>query len=344
MRPPEHWHLRRPHPLRQRRRLLLIAAIAMVGLVFLARLSFSGGGQSGRDAELLVAQHTPVPTPTSIGPSLGSDTSLPSTEFVFASNAPPPRITGKSATVIEQSCGALLYGLDADKRLPPASLAKIVTALVAVEQSDLSEVAEVQVNSSLMVSSSDSSVMGLQPGQELSIRDLLNGLLLPSGNDAAIAIAEHVGGSVPAFVALMNGKVQELGLQNTHFSNPHGLDELGLYTSALDIAVLGRELMAQPVLASIVAERTYQPAWDGPPLWNGNKLIYDYPDVLGVKTGYTADAGQTIVAAAERDGRTLVVSVLGAWDRYSDAITLFNWAFANTVSPCFGGAPDLASP
>ena len=166
------------------------------------------------------------------------------------------------------------------------------------------------------------------------MRDLLYGLLLTSGNDAAIAIAEEVGGNVPAFVELMNAKAQQLALLNTHFSNPHGLDEDGLYSSAFDIALLGRELLKQPELAAIVASQNYQPAWDGPQLWNGNALLDLYPEAVGVKIGYTEKAGQTIVAAAERDGRRLIVAVLGGWDRYSDATALFEWAFAETTPTC----------
>ena len=273
--------------------------------------------------------------PSDAGPSVGSDIALPDSEFVVASETAPPEITGEAAAVIEQSCGALLYGHNAHERLPPASLTKIVTALVAEERADPSEIVDVQVNSALLNASTGSSVMGLEPGQQLSMRDLLYGLLLPSGNDAAIAIAQHVGGTEAAFVSLMNSEAQELGLPNTHFVNPHGLDQAGLYTSAFDIAVLGRELLARPALATIVGTPTYQPAWDGPPIWNANQLLYDYPESLGVKTGYTADAGQTMVAAAERDGRTVIVSVLGAWDRYADAVGLLEWAFANTTSPCY---------
>ena len=273
--------------------------------------------------------------PSDAGPSLGSDIALPGDEFIVASDTAPPEITGEAAAVIEQSCGALLYGRNAHERLAPASLTKIVTALVAEERADPSEMVDVQVDSALLNASTGSSVMGLKPGQQLSMRDLLYGLLLPSGNDAAIAIAQHVGGSEAAFVSLMNREAQELGLPNTHFVNPHGLDEAGLYTSAFDIAILGRELLARPALAKIVGTPTYQPAWDGPPIWNANRLLYDYPESLGVKTGYTVDAGQTMVAAAERDGRTVIVSVMGAWDRYADAVGLLEWAFASTTSPCY---------
>ncbi|MCH7812108.1 MAG: D-alanyl-D-alanine carboxypeptidase [Chloroflexi bacterium] len=327
MRPPEHWHVRRTrHGRRQRPWLALLAVATLVSGVFLVRAAFFGGADSPVD---VVAEPTPMS-------DVLAATSLPPSAYAV----PPPKLTGQTLAVIEQPCGALLYGVNPHERRAPASLTKIATAIVAVEQAPLSELVDVQVNGALLRASSGSSVMGLTPGQRLSLRDLLYGLLLPSGNDAAIAIAEHISGSVPAFAALMNRRVEALGLTNTRFANPHGLDDLINYTSAYDIAMLGRELLRRPELAEIVVTQSYQPAWSGPPVWNGNRLIYDDPDTLGVKTGYTADAGQTIVAAAERDGRTLIVSVLGAWDRYADASALLNWAFASVPASCgpaFGG-------
>ncbi len=236
--------------------------------------------------------------------------------------------------MIEEPCGALLYDQNAHERRAPASLAKIATALVALEEADLSRMVDVRVDGAELAVTTESTIMGLEPGQQLSVRDLLYGMLLPSGNDAAIALAEHVGGSVSAFVGLMNGKVEQLGLHDTHFTNPHGLDDPGMYTSAFDIAMLGRELMRQAELAAIVRTRIYQPAWDGPPLWNGNRLLSLYPESVGVKIGFTDNGGQTIVAAAERDGRMLIVSVLGSSNVYQDAITLFEWAFSNAPSAC----------
>lgn len=246
----------------------------------------------------------------------------------------PRQISGRSAIVLEEPCGARLYSLNADQRSAPASLTKIATALVTLDRADLSEMVDVQVDGAELAATTDSTIMGLVPGTLLSVRDLLYGLLLPSGNDAAIALAEHVAGSVDAFVGLMNAEAAQLGLAGTHFANPHGLDAPDLYTSAQDIAMLGRELLHRPELAAIVRTPVYQPAWDGPPLWNGNRLLQLYPGTIGVKIGYTDDASQTIVAAAERDGRSLIVSVLSSEDVYGDAITLFEWAFGNAPPAC----------
>ena len=132
----------------------------------------------------------------------------------------------------------------------------------------------------------------------------------------------------------MNQRALGLGMYGTHFSNPDGLDQDGLYTTAHDIALLGRAFMQQPELAAIARTKTYQPDWDRGEVINGNELLERYPDAIGVKTGYTELAGQTIVAAAERNGRTLIVSVLASYDRYADAIALFDWAFTSTQPAC----------
>jgi len=282
--------------------------------------SQGGGGDADPDAESCSgADCLPPPPPA---------------EYVPIGVRPPPEITARGAVVIEANCGLPLFAHSAHERLAPASITKIATAIVASDAASLSEVVDVRVNGALMAAANRSSVMGLEPGMRLPLRDLLYGLLLPSGNDAAIAIAEHVAGTTPAFVSMMNARTREMGLANTHFTNPHGLDEPGLYTSAWDIALLGRELLSDPELAPIVSTKVYQPAWDNPPVWSGNKLLYDYPGALGVKTGYTFAAGQTLVAAAERNGRRVIVSLLTSWDRYGDAKTLFEWAFASTSSPC----------
>jgi len=319
MRPPEHWHLRRR---RTRRPWWALAAVALlvIGAVLALRLRPSGG-----DGPPLVSTGcgAGAECPQGGGPS-------------FTGTVAPPRITGRTAAVIEAPCGAPLYGLNEHLRLAPASLTKIATALVAYERADLSETANVRVNSGLLHASTASTVMGLEPGMRLSLEDLLYGLLLVSGNDAAIAIADHVAGNTPAFVAMMNALAQTLGLRDTRFANPHGLDEAGHESSAHDMALLGRALLAQPELAAIVRTKRYQPAWDGPEVWNGNELLDRYPGAIGVKIGYTERAGQTIVAAAQRDGRTVVVSLLSAWDRYADATALLDWAFASTQPACPG--------
>jgi D-alanyl-D-alanine carboxypeptidase (penicillin-binding protein 5/6) len=343
MRPPADWHIRQRPGNRGRGRLRLIAAIAIATVagvfllqahVFQDRSSATAPAQSNAacvDADCLLQ---PEGESDSDALGAGAESAQPEQLPAVTYDAPPPDITGRAAAVIEASCGTLIYGRNPHAHLRPASLTKIATALVANERTRPGDVVDIEVNSALLSQSTGSTVMGLEPGMKLTMNDLLYGLLLASGNDAAIAIAQHVGGSVPEFVKLMNGKVASLGLRNTHFANPHGLDEPGLYTSAFDIAMLGRALLERRVLADIVRTQTYQPNWDGPAVWNGNELLTTYPGTVGIKIGYTEGAGQTIVAAADFQGRRLIVSVLSSWDRYSDAIALFEWAFAHTKPAC----------
>jgi D-alanyl-D-alanine carboxypeptidase (penicillin-binding protein 5/6) len=258
----------------------------------------------------------------------------------------PPPISAAAAAVIEEPCGSVIHGHNTHARLSPASLTKIMTALVAAEHADIRQTVDVTVDGGALSEATDATVMGLTPGQQLSLTDLLYGLLLPSGNDAAIQIAEQVAGDVDDFVRMMNDKVDELDLGNTHFANPHGLDEPGHYTSAYDIALIGSRLLEDPDLAFIVGTRSYQPAWDGPPVANLNLLLGHYPGALGVKTGYTDQAGYTLVAAAQRDGRRFIVSILGSADNFADATALLDWAFSRRDSSCepAGGSRVAASP
>jgi serine-type D-Ala-D-Ala carboxypeptidase (penicillin-binding protein 5/6) len=255
----------------------------------------------------------------------------------------PPPLTGRAAVVMEEPCRELLFDRNPDMRLPPASLTKIVTAIVVRDQSEPSEVANITVNGPELSMETDSTVMGLEPGQRLTVLDLLYGLLLPSGNDAALALAEHISGDVPAFVDLMNQKAEELGLRGTHFSNPHGLDQGGLFTTARDMALAGALLLEDPLLADIVKTLEHQPAWDGPPVPNVNGLMGFYQGAVGIKTGYTDDAGPTIVAAAERDGRLIIASVLNSPDLYFDASALLEWAFEQE-SVCSPGQTPAPTP
>ena len=333
---------RRNRP-RQQEWLLLLPLALVIGAVILAsRMPEDSGGQLIGSSACPGSEGCAPDVSASIACAVGGGCAPSPGDSTFVSDAVPPPITAQSVVIIEEPCGALLYGDSVHQRMAPASLTKVATALVAAERADLSEIVDVRVDGAELALTTDSTVMGLVPGQQLSLRDLLYGLLLPSGNDAALAIAEHVGFTTTAFVDLMNDKVEQLGLSDTHFTNPHGLDELGQYTSAFDIAMLGRELIRQPELAAIVRTTTYQPAWDGPPLWNGNRLVYSYPDSLGVKIGYTDEAQQTIVAAAEREGRRLIVSALGSSSIYEDAVALFEWAFASSESVC--GEPGVSAP
>ena len=173
-----------------------------------------------------------------------------------------------------------------------------------------------------------STLMGLEPGDEFTLRDLLYGLMLPSGNDAALAIARHVSGTEQAFAREMNAFARRLGLTDTHFSNPHGLGRRNHYTTAYDIAILARYLMTIPELREVVGAASWSA--NGSRTINMrslNPLLWSYPGVDGVKTGYTWSAGRTIVASAVRDGRRIYVVLLDAPDRDGDARKLLEWTF-----------------
>ena len=244
-----------------------------------------------------------------------------------------PYVSAQSIAVIDAACGAMIYGRDADARMAPASLTKLMTAAVAVEQAGLSEMFRVDVDGRQLHEDTGSTVMGLQPGMELSLRDLLYGLLRPSGNDAAIAIADGVAGSQDGFVSLMNAKAESLDLDNSHFTNPHGLYEEDLHSSARDMAILARYVLQNADLREIVRTISWQPRWAGPPVWNGNALLQEYDGADGVKIGYTEESQQTIVASATRNGRSLIASLMRSHDRYQDASRVLDWAYEQP-SPC----------
>jgi D-alanyl-D-alanine carboxypeptidase len=244
-----------------------------------------------------------------------------------------PYVSARSIAIVEGACGAQLYGRDEHLRLPPASLTKLMTAAVATDQADTGKMITARVDGAKMHDDTGSTVMGLRPGMELSLLDLLYGLLLPSGNDAAVAIAEGIGGTQERFVQMMNDKAASLALNDTHFTNPHGLYENDLYSSAYDMAMLARYDMQNATLRQIVSSVSWQPKWDGPAVWNGNALLSKYDGADGIKIGYTEQSQQTIVGSATRNGRRIIVSLMRSQDRYTDSERLFDWAFAQP-SPC----------
>jgi D-alanyl-D-alanine carboxypeptidase (penicillin-binding protein 5/6) len=207
-----------------------------------------------------------------------------------------------------------------------------MTAAVATDQASTNRMIKTNIDGAKLFDDTGSTIMGLKPGMELSLLDLLYGLLLPSGNDAAKAIAVGIAGDESSFVELMNAKAESLALDDSHFTNPHGLDEPGLYSSAYDMAMLARYVMQQPMLRQIVSTVSWQPSWDGPPVWNGNRLIGEYDGADGVKIGYTEASQQTIVASATRGGRRIIASLMRSQDRYTDSKRVLDWAFAQPSS------------
>ena len=240
-------------------------------------------------------------------------------------DAEPPPISATYAVVVDGASGAVLYDHNAHGRVAPASLTKIVTAQLALDHvKSLDDQVTVDVDSRVMY---DSTIMGLTPGMTVSVRALLYGLMLPSGNDAALALARYVGGSDSAFVAMMNQRVADLGLHDSHFVNPHGLDADGHYSSPYDIVMLARHGMENGTFQTLAAAKSWQ--GEGFAFTNLNKMLWLYPGVDGVKVGYTDNSGRSIVASATVDGHRVFVGMMRAPDMLNDCIALFNYVFNN---------------
>lgn len=237
----------------------------------------------------------------------------------------PPLPSAESAIVVDGDSGAVLYAKNAHVRLAQASTTKMMTAIVALEKGRLEDKITVNIDSNKLYNETESTVMGLMPGQTVTLETLLYGLMLSSGNDAAIEIARHVAGSEARFVELMNAKARELGLRDTQFKNPHGLDAVGHYSSAYDLAILARYGFQHPRFYALSNTRHWNA--DGFDLWNLNKLLASYPGADGVKPGFTDDAGRCLVGSAVRDNHRVFVTVLRSNDTTQDSRWLLDYAF-----------------
>lgn len=244
--------------------------------------------------------------------------SVSSTATRYAAPA-PPEISAAAVYVLDATVGTELYAINADDRRAPASLTKVATALVVLELADLDEMVTIEPGD--LADESESRV-GLEAGDKLSVRDLLYGLLIPSGNDAARALARHVGESLPsnndpteAFVAEMNRLPEAVGLSNTRFANPTGLDQDNHFSTARDLALLTAQAMDDPLFAEIVgspdATLPSQVRPDGYPIATTNDLLLD-GTVIGVKTGTTEQAGGCLIAAVDIADNVVISVVLGS--------------------------------
>ena len=228
-------------------------------------------------------------------------------------------VSAAAAVLMDADSGRLLYEKNGEKRMLIASTTKLMTALVALEQGGLQQ--EITVTGGHMA---EGSSMYLRPGEKLTLETLLYGLLLSSGNDAALAVTECMGGAVP-FVARMNEKAAELGMENTHFANPNGLDDEAHYSTAEDMAKLAAAAMDDPVLRRVASTKTARIG--GRTLTNHNKLLSRVEGCVGLKTGYTRAAGRTLVSCAERDGVRLVAVTLQDGDDWNDHASLYEQGF-----------------
>ena len=237
------------------------------------------------------------------------------------------QLGARAFVLMDATSGRILVEKNSENKMPMASTTKIMTAILALENGDL--------NSTVSVSPKAASVGGssfyLRAGEILTLENMLYGLLLPSGNDAAVAIAEHIGGSQEKFVQMMNQKALELGALNTHFANPHGLDDPEHYTTAKDLAVIAKHAWNYNKFREIVQTKTKE-IRDGNyvrQIFNTNRLLWQFEGADGIKTGYTGKAGRCLVATASRKGFRLISVVLGSSDHFKDSQKLLDYGFAN---------------
>jgi D-alanyl-D-alanine carboxypeptidase len=243
-----------------------------------------------------------------------------------------PSIKGRAAIVVDLSSGQILYQQDQGTRYAEASLTKMMTAMVAADLTPLDTVITVPDAATQV----EPNHMGISTGEKLTVRELLEGMLLDSGNDAAEAIAMGIVDRA-RFIDFMNQKAAALHLRATHFTNPSGLDDADHYSSAYDLAVVGATLLADyPDIRAIVGSKQVSiyatPQHKAFNPINIDRLLSTYPGAIGIKPGYTGAAGYCLAAAATRNGRTILVVVLGSTQHFTDAATLLDFGFRHPVT------------
>jgi D-alanyl-D-alanine carboxypeptidase (penicillin-binding protein 5/6) len=238
----------------------------------------------------------------------------------------PPRVAALSVIVEDLDSGEVLFARDPDRRRPIASLTKIMTAMLVLARTRPADV----VRASGLAASQHPTTLGLRPGQRMSVHDLLYALLLHSSNDVAVALAEHVSGSVGAFDTLMTRRGIQIGLKQTRFASPSGLNDSG-YSTARDVAMMTRWAYASKTFAAIVATRSHRitlPSGKRVRLRNVNDLLFDYRGAVGVKTGFTLASQWSLVGVASRGGTRMMVVLLGDPDKpFRDGEALLTWGF-----------------
>jgi D-alanyl-D-alanine carboxypeptidase len=296
---------------------------------------------------------------TQIGLSLASVAavvmfSLPPVPLTSLDPGDAPETSAITWILYDDTNGVVLSERGADEERPMASVTKVMTALVVREHTELDDVVLI----STTAAATGEAEIGIHPGELWTVQDLLAAAMVRSGNDAAVALAEYVGGSVEEFVVLMNAKAAALGLEHTRFANPHGLDDEGHYSSARDLLVIAQTALQDPAISRLARTKVvkFRDDPEGVPrrAENTNVLLGAYPGVIGMKTGYTSDAGRVLIATAEQDGRRLISVVMGSEDHFADTRELLDWGFdtfglvdrwhALTLEPFGGGGAPAPSP
>ena len=244
------------------------------------------------------------------------------------SGAEEPAVTAKGAVLMEDGAGRILWSRNGEERLPMASTTKIMTALLTLEQPGLDEVFTVNAQAIRVEGTS----MGLTEGSQATLRTLAAGMLLASGNDAANAAAVRVAGTQADFVMMMNRRAAQLGMKDTNFETPSGLDGQSHYSTAADMALLARAALENPDFRSLCSQTSLKLCYGNPPydrwLANHNRLLKEYPGCIGLKTGFTKKAGRCLVSAAEREGVTLICVTLSDPNDWRDHTALLDWGFS----------------
>lgn len=295
---------------------------------------------------LLVLAQSATALADEIDVDLKLDEGLP--EAVQVITLAEDSIPAKSAILMDQQSGRVLFEQNADEPVAPASITKIMTLLLVIEALEEGKISlEDKVVTSELAASMGGSQIWLEPGEEMTVDELLRAVAIASANDASVALAEHVAGSEPAFIERMNKRAAQLGMQNTRFLNCTGLDEEGHVTTARDVAIVSRELISHPMIIE------YSTIWmdelrnGETQLVNTNKLVRFYPGATGLKTGTTSIAGSCLSATATRDGLSLVAVVMGAPNsdsRFAAARGLLDYGFANYVSVTPPSIADRLTP
>ncbi|MDQ7095826.1 D-alanyl-D-alanine carboxypeptidase family protein [Desulfosporosinus sp. PR] len=247
-----------------------------------------------------------------------------------------------SAILMDAASGRVLYEKDSHKELPPASVTKLMTLLVAAEAVESGKVKLTdKVTASENASKLGGSQIYLEPGETLTLEQLLIAIAVGSANDGCVAVAEHIDGTHEAFVEEMNRKAQALGLKNTHFVNAYGLPAEGHYTSAYDLAVIARETLKYPLIRKLTSIKEYDLRDGKFKLWNTNKLLWWYPGTDGFKTGWTNEAKYCLASTVERNGLRLICVVMGVPQvrgHFAESMKIYNYGFAKYQFKAFAPA------
>ena len=253
-----------------------------------------------------------------------------------------PSVSARSAVLADGESGNIVWSKNADERLPMASTTKIMTAIVAIENCELSSDVEIPPEACGVEGSS----IYLKPGEHLTLEELLFAMMLESANDAACAVAIAVAGGIPQFAELMNETAQSIGMSESHFTNPHGLDNEEHYTTAADMAKLAVHALVNEDFARIVStyKKTIPLCGDEGTrvLLNHNKLLKYYDDAVGIKTGFTKRSGRCLVSAAKRNGMTMVAVTLSAPDDWNDHMAMLDYGFSVLRHETIAGVGDVS--